>query len=472
MATYEIFKNFLEKAAEKFIGLDRRRTIRLISHADSDGICAASILIRTLNFLKFRYSVTIVNSLDSDTLDVLAKDDNEYFVFTDLGSGQLKSIVSKLPNKIIFILDHHLPQPAKINGNIFHINPLIFGLDGQVLSASGVMYLFCKCLTSKIKNMAHIAIVGAVGDKLDKKKFSELNREIIDDGKKSGKLKEIKGVRFFGRQMRPLHKLLEYSTDPYIPGITGNIKATFKFLESLDIPYKRGSSYRKIFNLTDDEMSRLIKGIIKKRKNEKNPKDIFGDIYILPKEEEGSPFYEVKEFSTVVNACAKMGKTSLGIGVCLNDKRSKEKSVELTKEYKKEIMNVIKWYEKNKNTDLITKGDGFIIINAGSAMPPSLAGTFASTLSYSSEAKTLDYIIVLAQNVDSTTKVSIRYSGKKTDDVNLRKIMKDVINEIKSGDSGGHKSAAGAVIPSDKEKLFIEVLQRILFDLAIEEKVN
>jgi len=39
------------------------------------------------------------------------------------------------------------------------------------------------------------------------------------------------------------------------------------------------------------------------------------------------------------------------------------------------------------------------------------------------------------------------------------------------GIAGGHKMAAGAVIPSDKEDEFIEISKKALSKLTIEEKV-
>ena len=45
---YEQFKNHVKECAEKFKQLDKKETIRLISHLDADGIAAASLMIRLL----------------------------------------------------------------------------------------------------------------------------------------------------------------------------------------------------------------------------------------------------------------------------------------------------------------------------------------------------------------------------------------------------------------------------------------
>lgn len=457
MTTYNLFKDFVKVAADKFKLLDKKKPIRLISHIDSDGISAVSILIYTLNKLKYKYSVSIISQLDDPTLDSLSNESYETYVFIDLGSGQFKSIVSKLKNKKIFILDHHVPQNADIDGNIYHVNPVLFGIDAtKEISASGVVYYFCKSLSEEIIKKSYLALIGAIGDQQYNNKFISLNKEILDDSINSKKITIKKGIRFFGTQTRPIHKLLEYCTDPYIPDVTGTSKGTINFLNSLGIEYKSGNNYRRLNNLNENEMKTLIKGIINKRKNEKNPKDIFGDIFILNSEEIDSPYKNLKEYSTILNACGRMNKGSLGIAICIGSKKAKNEGIDLLKNYKQEILKSLKWYEKNKNSKYVIKKNSYLIINSQANILPNLIGTIASIISYSSDAKSIKYIITMAQNVDSSTKISLRYTGKEN--VDLRKLISKIMKDIE-GNYGGHKNAAGAIISSKDENKFIESVE-------------
>lgn len=453
MSTYDLFKDFVIKAAEKFKELDRRRLVRVISHIDSDGISAASIILFTLTHLGYRYSFTPVRQLDKDTIDMLAREDQKNYIFTDLGSGQLKSLVSKFSEKKVFILDHHHPQNAKLTSNIIHLNPMLFGIDGAFdISGAGVVYMFCRAIDEKAISMSHIAVVGAIGDRQEA--FIGLNKEIIEEAVKNKTIKIQKGVRFFGRQTRPLHKLLEYTTDPYIPGVSGSHEGTLNFLKGLDIPFEVRGKKRKVIDLNENEMKRLIKGIIKKRNGEKNPKDIFGNIFIVQGEDSTSPLRDAKEFSTILNACGRLGKASLGIGVCMGNKKSKEKAIELMKSYRREILEAIRWYEKNKTGENVYQGNKILLINSKANIMSTIIGTLASILSFSKELKKYDYIMAMSQNVDSTTKISVRYTGKdNTKDVRI--LIKKVIKKV-GGEAGGHRSAAGAIISTDKEKEFIE----------------
>ncbi|MFT4304702.1 MAG: DHHA1 domain-containing protein [Candidatus Woesearchaeota archaeon] len=463
MSTHNLFKDFVKIAAEKFMSLDKSKPIRLISHVDSDGITAVSILALILNKLKFKYSISIISQLDDKTLNSLNNENYNCYVFIDLGSGQLKSVVSILKNKKIFILDHHHSQNTSINENIVHVNPTLFGIDGsKEISSSGVVYLFSKQLHEFSLKLSYLALIGAIGDQQYNNKFISFNEEILNDAINSKKIKVEKGIRFFGIQTRPIHKLLEYCTDPYIPDVTGNSKGVIDFLNSLKIEYKSGNNYRKLNHLDEDEMKKLIKGIIKKRRYEKNPKDIFGDIFILNSEDLNSPYRNLKEFSTILNACGRLEKASLGVAICMGSKKSKNEGVELLKTYKQEILKSIRWYEKNKKSKYIIQKNSYIIINAQAFINPNLIGTLASIISYSSEAKSLDFIITMAQNVDSTTKISLRYSGK--DKIDLRKLIKKIMVNIE-GNYGGHKSASGAIIQTEDEKKFIENVEQILNNL-------
>ena len=62
---------------------------------------------------------------------------------------------------------------------------------------------------------------------------SELNNLILEDAINAGKLEIAIGLRTFGMQTRPINKVLEYTTDPYIPGVTGSESGAKKFLEEL-----------------------------------------------------------------------------------------------------------------------------------------------------------------------------------------------------------------------------------------------
>jgi nanoRNase/pAp phosphatase (c-di-AMP/oligoRNAs hydrolase) len=69
----------------------------------------------------------------------------------------------------------------------------------------------------------------------------------------------------------------------------------------------------------------------------------------------------------------------------------------------------------------------------------------------------------MAYNKDKI-KVSSRICGrdKISNCPNLKEIMDSIIENLGSGESGGHKMAAGCIISKDKEEAFIDLIRKKL----------
>lgn len=461
MNKYELFKQQLFEAAERFKDISRDEQIRIVSHLDADGICACSILIHALNTDNRRYTISIVPQLDKKTISEIAKENYNTFVFTDLGSGSISLIKEKLPNKNIFIFDHHQPEKIKAR-NITHVNPHLFGIDGSSeISGAGVVYLFTKNLNKKNTDMAHIAVVGAIGDVQEDNGFGKLNNGILEESVKKDLVKVKKGLKVFGSQTKPIYKVLERS-NIFIPGITGNESSAIKFLYDLKIDLKKDGKWRRMIDLTDEEMKKLIAGVVMQRVDEEEPTDVLGFNYILNNEKEGSPFRDAKEFATLLNACGRMGKASLGIGACMNDTVMKASAMKNLTDYRREIMNAMRWVENNGKN--IIKNDGFMIINAEDNIMHTIIGTVASILSKSNTYKKGFMIMSLARAENRKTKVSLRITSGP-EDVDLRDIIAEVTSKV-GGEAGGHRNAAGALIKTEDEERFIKTAKEVLGSFA------
>ncbi len=452
----EEFLMGLSEAADKLVAT--RGTIRILSHADCDGITAASILIKALKKLNRNFVVSFVRSLTSEVLKEISLEDYKIVIFTDLGSGNLENISKILNERDIFIFDHHQINDFPFDG--IHINPLNYGVNAENgISAAGVVYLLTKIIDSRNKENAYLAIIGAIGDMQEYKGFTGLNKMILEDAKDLVELKL--GLRVFGSQTRSLHKALEYSTEMFIPGVTGNERGAINFLQRLDIDIQeKNGKYRKLVNLSIDEMKRLVSAIILKRfETEKNAEDVLGNVYLLKGENDEDITKDLKEFSTLLNATARLNKAGIGLGVCLNDKEMKEKASELLSNYKIEIINSLNWFYKNRNSKNVIEKDKYVIINAEEYVKDTLIGTIASIISKSGIYKEGIIIIAMAHTIDGFTKISTRVVGNTT--INLRNILVNIINKI-GGESGGHDMAAGALILQEKDEEFIGEVKNYL----------
>jgi single-stranded-DNA-specific exonuclease len=469
MDNYEKFQQLLDSAANEFRLVSKNEAIRVVSHLDADGLSSAAILIKALSRDSRRYSLSTVHQLDEAVIKQLLKEPYNVIFFTDLGSGQFRLIKKYLTTKKVFILDHHQLEEQHEAQNIVHVNPHLFGINGsKEVSGAGVTYLFAKTLNKENANLAHIAIIGAMGDMQEDRGFEKLNSQILEDSKKAGKIKVITGIRVFGAQTRPLHKVIEYSSEYPIPGVTGNESASLMFLQQLGINPRKGSGWKKLVDLTDEELQKLATEVILKRLDEEKPEGILGPVYILTQEKNESPLRDAKEFSTLLNACGRLGKASIGVGACLGNEKIKEKAIKTLAAYKREISNAMNWYKNASNG--ITRGKGYMIINAEENMMPTIIGTLASILSKSGEVEDGTIILSMAQMINGKTKVSIRVSGNGKHDLNLREIIAKIVEPVE-GQAGGHHNAAGALIDTGREVEFIENAKRILQMRAMEERV-
>ncbi len=451
------FENHIKEAARRLKELNPK-TVRVVSHLDTDGICSCSLLVKALSLLDIEYSCSIVHQIDEKVVSELSTESYECIIFSDLGSGQLELIEEKLGGKKIFILDHHEPQ-EKTSEDIVHVNPHLFGINGSSeISGAGVVYLFARELNPLMEDYAHIAVIGAVGDVQDKEGFSELNKAILDTAVSKGKIKVINGLQLFGAQTKPLHKTLQYNTDPYIPGISGSESGSIQFLKQIGIEPKEKGDWRKLIDLSEKELQTLVEGILMQ---EPEAESIVGPVYILDKERKGSPFREVKEFSTLLNACGRMDCPSIGIGSCLGDPNMKRKALENLGNYKREIVDAMRWYNDEANSKYVIRGDKYLIINAGENIRPTIIGTVASIISNSPDLEEGTFILTAARMHDDKTKASIRITGHNQN-VELNQIMNNVIEKLGYGLAGGHENAAGAMFPTRMEEEFIEISRKHL----------
>ena len=464
MSDYSGFKKFVKKAAEQFSKIPKSETIRIVSHLDADGIAAASIFIKAIQRDNRKYIVSIVHQLNKQVIDKLKQEDYLYYVFCDLGSGQLEYIIENLPSKQILILDHHKISKSE-SKNIIHVNPHIFGIDGsKEISGAGVVYFFATALSKQNEDMSHIALVGATGDNQESNGFLELNNEILETAKRLNLIKVHKGLRLFGIQTRPLYRALQYCSDPFIPGVSGSESGAIQFLNNIGIVPHGESTFKKLIHLNDEEMQKLVAGVIMKRVNEEKPDDIFGNVYTLLNEKEGSSFRDTKEFSTLLNSTGRLKKASLGISVCLGNERSKGKANTLLKEYRKEIVNAINWFKDNSDENSIIKGNNFVIINTEDNILPTMVGTLASILSKSNDYANGTFILSLGQLGDGYSKISLRMAGQ-VEGIDLKKIVQNITEGLDESETGGHNFAAGAMIKTEDEITFITKAKEVFENL-------
>jgi len=459
-------KGKLKEAAEVLKGhLEGGKPIRIIGHDDADGLSAASILHATVERSGCPAQTRCTKQLDGEMIKALSKEKLELVLFTDLGSGQLDSMKRHLLKSCkVIVLDHHQPKEIE-HENLSHVNPHEHGIDGTVeISGAGVAYLFSRAVSSKNVDLSHLAIIGALGDMQDPEgELRGPNKEILKDAERAGVLKVEKDLRLFGRQTRALHKAIEYTNEPFIPGLSGNESACVQFLSDIDIPVKENGKARTLADLKEEERRKLNTALILKMIEHgvasKTAEKIVGEVYTLPHEEEKTSLRDAKEYATLLNACGRHEKYGIGIGICLGDReRMYKNALDLLKKHKEYISSCYMWVYNN--LDRVEDRDSIYFIHAHSEVDENVIGTLASMVLNSRMLNPLKPVVAMGDSKERGIKVSSRGTREMVESgLNLGDAMRLAAEGI-GGEGGGHDIAAGAQIEPGKEDEFLKLVAK------------
>jgi len=429
----------IRTVAEKFLNESKSKSIQVISHFDTDGITSATIMVQTLKKMELPFSLQIVKNLDEETIKNLSKSEDRINIFLDLASNSIHHILNhKIKN--VFIIDHH-QVIQNIPDEISIINPEL--KEKQKISSSGLTYLFCKEISKDATSLAKLAILGMIGDMMEKE-IGKLNNEILWDGN----IQRKRGLLVYPAT-RPINRVLEFSSNPYIPGVTGNLKGVLDLLREAGINPINGN-YKSLIELDNDEMERLVTGV--SLRNPKTKSDsIIGDIFLI---KFFNKLEDARELSAKINACSRSNEPYLAVQLCMEIPDANKKVETIYAKYKQEIVSSLKFALESKKME----GRGFVILNAENNIRDTMIGTIASIISNSNIYEEGTTIVTMAYNNDK-----IKVSGRNVGKVgrNVREILQNVINEI-GGDVGGHEFAAGCNISKKHKEKFLELLKKEL----------
>jgi RecJ-like exonuclease len=468
----------LKKAKEIADVLKEQNKIQIVTHIDADGISAGSIAAQTLKRKGIDFDIRFLKKLDEMEINRLKNENHELVWFTDFGSGALPM----LTDLNCVICDHHVPSATEISkkdrmnilnwanvmeeDNTLQLNPHHFGLDGSFdISGAGTTYLVSKMMDKNNMDLSAIAVVGAVGDLQDSKhlKLVGTNQEILKDAKKAKVISWKKDVRYFGRETRPVFKLLQYGNDPLLPNLTGKEDACIDFLLELGIPLKEEEKWRKWIDLSKVEkrliLSEIVKLLISKGFGHEITKRLIGEVYILTKEEEGTELRDAKEFATLLNSCGRYDKAKIGYEVCLGDRLDAlNRALVLLKGHRRTLVDMLHLIKEEG----ITEMEHIQFFNGHDKVPENITGTLAGMLLGGEEVRLDLPMFGLAVTSEGDIKVSARGTRTLiTKGLDLSVVMKHSSEKV-GGVGGGHNIAAGATIPKGREGEFLSLANKLI----------
>lgn len=435
--------------------------IVVASHVDADGLTSSGIICTALDRCGIEYKPLFFRQLDRPALEQIANQGVGLVIFTDLGSGMVKEICELGIRAII--ADHHRPGQESETGPVAHINPHLVGADGATeLSGSGVSFLLARALSSENDDLSSLAIVGAVGDLQDMSRgqLVGINRAILEIGSKAGVLHFGRDLKLFGRQTRPVYKMLEYSQDPYVPGLSGDEDACIAFLKEVGIRLG-GEKWRRWVDLNQDEKARMVSALVRRGLrsgiSQTKLERLVGEVYTLLRETEGTELRDASEYSTLLNATARYGHSDVGLSVCMGDReKAFSEARDLLNQHRHNLVNGLKLVSDKGITPL----KNIQYFDAGASIMDTIVGIVAG-MCFQMADRSMP-ILAFARTPEGNIKVSARGTQDLVrSGLDLSEAMSEASRAL-GGVGGGHNVAAGATIPPEAREEFLDIVDAVV----------
>ena len=455
---------------------ERLRTAERVGvycHIDADGITGGAIASEALSRAGIAHEVAFLKKLDEASIQVIKREAPPVAWFVDFGAGQLHH----MEGLDAVITDHHVPTSRDIpmerrrdlvrfaedEDRILMLNPHMEGEGSDVVSGAGLAYAVAKALDAGNRDLASVAIVGAVADVQDQefRRLRGYNRTILQDGIEAGVLQAHTDLRLFGRETRPIHKMLEYSNDPWIPKLSGNGEACVAFLLEIGIDLKVEETWRTWSELDAGEKRRIVSELVTHMLSRgcvwREVVRLVGEVYTLVKEPVGSPTRDAKEFGTLINACGRYEAAEVGYRVCRGDRaEALESALRLLAGHRQHLVSSLDWIEQVGLSQL----DAIQYFHAEDKIRDTVVGIAAGIALQSSGNRQMP-VLAFAFAPDGV-KVSARAPRELVArGLDLAAIMREASKRF-GGEGGGHHGAAGATIPRGTEQEFAKAVDALV----------
>src|SRR3989442_4737968 len=442
-------------------------------HIDADGITGGAIASEALSRAGIAHEVAFLKKLDEASIQVIRREAPPVAWFVDFGAGQLHH----MEGLEAVITDHHVPTGREIpaerrrdlvrfaeaQDRVLMVNPHMEGQGSDVVSGAGLAYAVARALDPRNPHLAAVAIVGAVADVQDQecRRLRGFNRTILQDGIDAGVVRASTDLRLFGRETRPIHKMLEYSHDPWIPRLTGNGEACMGFLLEGGIDLKVEETWRTWSDLDAGEKRRiaseLVTHMLSRGCGWREVQRLVGEVYTLVREPVGSPTRDAKEFGTLINACGRYEAAEIGYRVCRGDRsEALEAALRLLAGHREHLVSSLEWIEQVG----LTRLDAIQYFHAEDKIRDTVVGIAAGIALQASGNRQMP-IVAFAYAPDGV-KVSARAPRELVArGLDLAAVMREA-SKIFGGEGGGHHGAAGATIPRGTEDEFAKAVDALV----------
>ncbi len=276
-------------------------------------------------------------------------------------------------------------------------------------------------------------------------------------------LTERQDLAWFGTETRPLRKFLQLSREPLVPTVSGDSRAAERLCMELGIPIEADGKERTWSELAEDERrrmrSRLVEIMLDCGLAAEVP-TLFRRVVNIPAETVGSPLRELQEYSTLLNSTARYDRPEIGLAVCRGDRAAAyEEALELLLDHRKHLVRAL----DNLARSGVTAGIAIQHVHLRDNVRDTVIGIVCGMALGGGVELARDKVLVgLAWTPDGRTKISGRAPHElHARGIDLATAMRDCAAAV-GGQGGGHKGAAGATIPRDRELDFLVQLDLVV----------
>ncbi len=431
--------------------------ILVVTHIDADGLCSGSIVFAALMRRGANVTLRTVPELDPRTVQSLAAQNFDHYIFTDLASTLIPELEAALGGRYL-VIDHHeateddMRRPSMVNA-------WAYGYDGgKEACSSSMAYAFAVALSPENVDLSALAVIGALADRQDAgpaRSLTELNGIAADDACSAGLLSASKDLLFSGRETRPIHESIALTSTPYIRGLSGSKDGALALLHQSGIRLMDGGSWRTMSSLSSEEkmkLTELIAGVLGGSGEASEAlSSLVGVVYTLELEESFTPLRDAREFGTLLNSCGRMGATGTGVAICLGDRGTAVKeAMRILAEYRSALSRALEAI--TADPDRLVRRGNVVLAKGEGAVEDKLLGPVISILTSSRGFKE-SIVVGSAVSGDSGLKISARVGDDYRGRVDLGLLMRQAAASA-GGEGGGHAMAAGAKIPADAADQF------------------
>jgi RecJ-like exonuclease len=198
---------------------------------------------------------------------------------------------------------------------------------------------------------------------------------------------------------------------------------------------------------------------------------LIGYIYILTKEEPNTALRDAREFAVVLNSTGRMDRPSLGIAICMGDRKAAlEEGNKILEDYRRSINKYLGWV--NEKPERMRELENIYVINGENFINEKIIGTISSIIV--SGLPNNEKPLIAFANIEEEQ--AAKFSGRTTEaairkGVNLGEVMR-LASEAHGGKGGGHNIAAGAQVPTVKVEEFVKAVDGLVRKQLKGEKVG